>query len=94
MTDKTIVKVVELGDALDELQPTVKDIKALIAKLAPPNDFLIYPVLLANHVYDQTDGDMKEAQEYFTRVGELVIWAYMALRMQKRAETTETKGMH
>lgn len=95
---KPIVKVVELGDAIEQLQPTIDAIDALVKQLKPPNDFLIYPVLMASMLYEMSDGDTEAARDSFSQIGDLVIFSFMALRMQKRVEAATTepanKGLH
>lgn len=87
MPDKpTAVKMVELGETLERLQPTVDVIRELGKKLVAPDDFLIYPVLMAAVLYEMSDGNYEVARENYRDFSDIVIFAFGVMRAEARVK--------
>ena len=90
---KPYVRVVELAETLEQLRPTIEAIREIVRKLPEPNDFLLYPVLMASMLYESSNGDYEVARENYREISDLVIFAYGVMRAEARAkDAAESKA--
>jgi hypothetical protein len=85
MSDKPVVKIVELGETLDQLEPTLAAVREIAKKLPVPNDFLLYPVLMASMIYEMSGGNYETARQNYSDISDIVIYAYSVMRQKERA---------
>jgi hypothetical protein len=97
------VKIVDLDELMEQMQPTVDAVREMSKKLPEPNDFLLYPVMMASMLYEMSDGDYEIARENYREISDLVIFAYGVMRAEARAkaaaesksnEPPPREGMH
>jgi len=100
---KPYVKIVALDETLEQLRPTIDAVRELAKKLPEPNDFLLYPMLMANMLYEMSNGDYQVARENYADISEVVILAYGVMRLEAREkaaaenkanEVPPKEGMH
>ncbi len=87
MADKPRVQfaVIEMDELLARLQPTIEAIRALVKPLAPPDHFLIYPMLTAIALFEMVDGDIEAARGNHANFNEMVILAFLTMRNNRDA---------
>lgn len=100
---KPFVKIVALDETLEELRPVIEAVREMARKLPEPNDFLLYPILMASLLYEQSNGDYKIARENHADINEVVIYAYSVMHAvarekaaaeKKANEVPPKEGMH
>lgn len=100
---KDYVKIVDLAETVEQLQPTIDAVKEMARQLPQPNDFMLYPILMASMLYEQSEGNYETARENYHEISDLVILAYTVMRAQARAkaaaesranELPPKEGMH